>query len=90
LHCNVSICLTESNLIRPLIRYVVDAGRSKQKLLEAAGGLSKFEVGRACHADTSCALFMHRCTHRQTHCAYTNQNTHNLTHAQTNPPSTPK
>eukprot|EP00891_Asterochloris_glomerata_P009844 jgi/Astpho2/9844/gw1.00149.216.1_t len=40
----VATNVAETSLTIPGIRYVVDAGRSKQKLLAEGGGLSKFEV----------------------------------------------
>ena len=40
----VATNVAETSLTIPGIRYVVDAGRSKQKLLEANAGLSRFEV----------------------------------------------
>lgn len=40
----VATNVAETSLTIPGVRYVVDAGRSKQKLLESAAGLSRFEV----------------------------------------------
>ncbi|GBF90232.1 ATP-dependent RNA helicase [Raphidocelis subcapitata] len=40
----VATNVAETSITIPGIRYVVDAGRSKQKLLESGGGLSKYEV----------------------------------------------
>ncbi|KAL4857499.1 ATP-dependent RNA helicase DEAH13 [Chlorella vulgaris] len=40
----VATNVAETSLTIPGIRYVVDAGRSKQRLLETAAGLSRFDV----------------------------------------------
>lgn len=57
-------CPTLPPAAHPGIRYVVDAGRSKQRLLESAAGLSRFEVRSACLMASGCsctALFAHPC-----------------------------
>ncbi|KAI8463435.1 MAG: P-loop containing nucleoside triphosphate hydrolase protein [Monoraphidium minutum] len=40
----VATNVAETSITIPGIRYVIDAGRSKQKLLEGSGGLSRYEV----------------------------------------------
>ena len=40
----VATNVAETSLTIPGIRYIVDAGRSKQKILEGHSGLSRFDV----------------------------------------------
>lgn len=40
----VATNVAETSLTIPGIRYVVDAGRYKQKLLESSGGLARYDV----------------------------------------------